>query len=68
MPTYLSRLGETERLVDAPNQAAALRHVATSSISIAVATIADAARLGKAGVEIERAGDAVVEFPVGEAG
>lgn len=59
MPTYLvHRTSEPEaaRLIDAPNKASAIRHFAQSTIIAEVATLADAHRLAKAGVEIEAVG------------
>ena len=64
MPTYLvtvkiPSIGKDEataireRIVDAKNQAAALAFVASDTITVEKATIEDAMRLAKAGVEVE---------------
>jgi hypothetical protein len=42
-----------ERIVSAKNQAAALAFVASDTITVEKATIEDAMRLAKAGVEVE---------------
>lgn len=64
MPTYLvkqtfetSRDGTevSERLVDAANKSAAIRHVASATITAEVATIAEAMRLANSGVKVESA-------------
>ncbi len=67
MPTYLikqtfrqrpdSLEQQSERLVEAPNKAAAIRHVAKETISAEVAEIADAMRLAQAGVKVEKAAE-----------
>lgn len=64
MPTYLLTTtipGDTpatrERLVDASNVAQAIRHVAKDTITCAVAGAHDCVRLGKAGVDVEQAGE-----------
>ena len=62
MPTYLVLQAMTvqkeqhtvERIVEAPNKAAAIRFVAEGTITAEVATIDDAMRLAKNGVQIER--------------
>lgn len=46
-----------ERLVDAPNEARALRHVVDDTIEIRIATVEDAMRLAPAGVAIEKAAE-----------
>lgn len=43
-----------ERLVDAPNQAQAIRHVVGDTITCEVAEIEDAMRLAAAGVKLEK--------------
>ena len=65
MPDYriLMKISETstdgthvvERLVRAKNEARALAHIVKDTISIDRATIDDAMRLAKAGVEVEQA-------------
>lgn len=65
MPTYLvvqtfsnKQVSHVEeRLVEAPNKSAAIRHVANETISAEVAEIADAMRLAQAGVKVEKAGE-----------
>lgn len=47
---------EAERLVDADNKSAAIRHVAADTITAEPASIANAMRLSKAGVTVEKAG------------
>lgn len=44
-----------ERLVNAKNEAAALKYVVSDTITVSRATIADAVRLGAEGVEVESA-------------
>lgn len=64
MPTYLVVQTVTEghdkhlseRLVEAANKSAAIRHVAADTITADVAEIADAMRLAKDGVSVEQAG------------
>lgn len=46
-----------ERLVSAKTEAAALKHVVSDTITIDRASVADAVRLGAAGIEIEQAGE-----------
>lgn len=57
MPTYLVVQGDTERLIDAPNRAAAIRHYVTPLVTAEVAEPVDIMRVAKAGGEIERAGE-----------
>lgn len=46
-----------ERLVEAANKSAAIRHVAADTITAEPVSIADAMRLSKAGVTVEKAGE-----------
>ena len=62
MPDYLITVSmhadkpeQRERLVRAKNEAAAIRHVVSDTIMIDRATIDDAMRLAKEGVEVEQA-------------
>lgn len=65
MPTYLLKTAIkfnhpdtpafTERLVEAKNQAQAIRHVTSDTITCEVVEIADAMRLAAAGVKLEKA-------------
>ncbi len=65
MPTYLVKQTFNnkqtshieERLVEAPNKATAIRHVASDTISAEPCDIADAMRLAKAGTAVEKAGE-----------
>lgn len=64
MPTYLLKTtipGDKpttrERIVEASNVAQAIRHVSKDTITCEVAGATDLVRLGKAGVEIEQAGE-----------
>ena len=50
--------GAKVRLVDAKTKAQAIAHVVADTIDAEVCEIADAVALGKAGVEIEKAGEA----------
>ena len=45
------------RLIEAGSQAQAVRFAVADSISVELATVADAVELAKAGVQIERAGE-----------
>ncbi len=45
------------RLVEAPNAAQAVRHVASAIMECSVCTITDALELGAKGVTVEKAGD-----------
>ncbi len=62
MPTYLvvqtfnnkQTSHIEERLVEAPNKASAIRHVANETIVAEVAEIADAMRLAQDGVKVEK--------------
>ena len=49
------------RLVDAKTKAQAIAHVVADTIDAEVCEISDAVALGKAGVEIEKAGEAAAE-------
>lgn len=46
---------QSERLVDAPNKARAIAHVAAATISAEPVSIDDAMRLATAGVSVEKA-------------
>lgn len=46
-----------ERLIDAPNKAAAIRFVANDTIDAQPVEIEDAMRLAKAGVAVEKEGE-----------
>jgi hypothetical protein len=61
MALYLVKQGDTERLIDATNKVAAIRHYVTPLVSAEVAEPGDIHRLAKAGVEIEVAGAAASE-------
>jgi len=66
MAIYLVKQGEDERLVDAANKVAAIRHYVTPLVSAEVASPAEIHRLAKAGVEIETAGEAHISEAKGE--
>ncbi len=60
MATYKVVIGGasgTTRLVDAKTKAQAIAHVVADTIDAEVCEISDAVALGKAGVEIEKAGE-----------
>lgn len=57
MATYLVKQGETERLIEAPNKASAIRHYVTPLVTAEVAEPADIVRVAKAGGDIEQAGE-----------
>ena len=50
---YVIKQGEDERLIEAANKVAAIRHYISPLVTAEVATPADIHRLAKAGVEIE---------------
>ncbi len=66
-PTRIYRVddGHKDRLVRAPSQAQAIRHVA-SSFAVRVATQDDIAQLVGDGVKVETAGDTQLPLPIGQ--
>lgn len=56
MALYLVKQGDTERLIEATNKVAAIRHYVTPLVHADMATPADIHRLARAGVEIEDSG------------
>jgi len=69
MPIYLVKQGDTERLIDASNKAAAIRCYVTPLVVASVASTADLFRLAKAGAVVEHAsaGESVVVVGEGAA-
>lgn len=66
MPTYLIRItiaGDhptvRERVVEASNQAQAIRHVVSDTVTCEVASVQEAMKLAAQGVKLERAEDPV---------